>query len=527
MGGVKTGRLKKAQLWLAVIAAVLLMVYVFNAAAENENALVSNVFDNTYIVDALRDVSAQTGAVIIPDTTVQGQVTLTLENVPLEEALTRILAPGGYVFKKVGFFYLVGAPDPGNPSFVLLSETETIKLRYVKAETAAKVLSESFTPYVKVDKDNNVLVVTAPDNILKRIKADLAVIDKAVPQIMIEAIVVDISKNGRKDLGLDLAWDHNLAGNVTPHGPGEAGTIRIGDLQATLGYLSKNRLNSFLATLKAVVEKGEAKIQANPRVATLDGQAAEIFVGKESYHYLTAENDRYDYDYSSRLESIKTGIVLKMLPQIAENGEITVKIEPEVSDVVEDKTANGELPVINRRRVSTTVRVKDGESIVLGGLLQRTEHKVVSKVPILGDIPLLGAVFRKTKTVKQEGEVLTIITPHIMEEGKVLNQDGPAMKAALANKGVQATKKEEPTAPAGELITPPQPAVDQEATSAPARAVAAGNPAEILVAIDETSTEIGEEEEKHLTVPGNLREQPDRPEERSSEQPLNIIKEIR
>jgi len=79
MGGVKTGRLKKAQLWLAVIAAVLLMVYVFNAAAENENALVSNVFDNTYIVDALRDVSAQTGAVIIPDTTVQGQVTLTLE----------------------------------------------------------------------------------------------------------------------------------------------------------------------------------------------------------------------------------------------------------------------------------------------------------------------------------------------------------------------------------------------------------------------------------------------------------------
>ena len=165
----------------------------------------------------------------------------------------------------------------------MLSETETIKLRYVKADSG-QGLVESFT-YVKVDKDNNVLVVTAPDNILKRIKADLAVIDKAVPQIMIEAIVVDISKNGRKDLGLDLAWDHNLAGNVTPHGPGEAGTIRIGDLQATLGYLSKNRLNSFLATLKAVVEKGEAKIQANPRVATLDGQAAEIFVGKESYHY--------------------------------------------------------------------------------------------------------------------------------------------------------------------------------------------------------------------------------------------------
>jgi type II secretory pathway component GspD/PulD (secretin) len=153
-------------------------------------------------------------------------------------------------------------------------------------------------------------------------------------------------------------------------------------------------------------------VEANPRVATLDGQTAEIFVGRDRYYNLTTGTDSNTVSY--RLESIKTGITLKLNPQVAENGEITVRIEPEVSDVVAESSSNGNLPIISRRRVATTVRVKTGESIVLGGLLQRTEHKVKAKVPLLGDLPLLGALFASTRTVEEEGEVLIIITPYLI-----------------------------------------------------------------------------------------------------------------
>lgn len=395
-------------LWALTLALALFGVSLTCLAGE---PLVNNVFDNTYIADVLRDISSQTGVPIIADVTVQGQVTLTLENVPLEQALTRVLAQGGFVFKNMGGYYLVGAPDAKNPSFAILSRTEAVKMRYVKADSAARLLNEAFTPYVKADKETNTVVVTAPDSILARIKSDLAVIDRQIPQIMIEAMVVDVSKEGRKELGLDWKWEHGGTEST-----GTSFLAQMLGMGGALEYIPANSLNKFLLSLKATVGNGNARVEANPRVATLDGQTAEIFVGRDRYYYLTETTDS---DTTSRLESIKTGITLKLLPQVAENGEIIVHIEPEVSDVVSDTNGNGDLPVISRRHVNTTVRVKNGDSIVLGGLLQRVEHKVTTRVPVLGYLPVLNLLFSSTKTVHEEGEVLIIITPYLMDGADV------------------------------------------------------------------------------------------------------------
>jgi type II secretory pathway component GspD/PulD (secretin) len=226
---------------------------------------------------------------------------------------------------------------------------------------------------------------------------------------MIEAMVIDVSKDGRKNLGLDWGWTYN--GKTTP-GAVESGTLVMQALGADIGYIPAGGLNEFILKVRATCEKGEARVEANPRLATLDGQTAEIFIGRDSYYNLTTSTDT---STTTRLESIKTGITLKLLPQVADNGDITVRIEPEVSDVVADGNGNGNLPVISRRKVSTTVRVKTGESIVLGGLLQRASHKIKTKVPILGDLPILSALFSSTKTVQEEGEVLIIITPYLMD----------------------------------------------------------------------------------------------------------------
>ena len=406
---MRTLRLRTLALSLILLALVALASY----AADTQQPMVSNVFDNTFLIDALRDISTQTGVGIVADSTVTGQVTITLDNVPFEEALTRLLAPGGYVYKKIDGYYLVGAPDPKNPSFLLLSSTAVVKLKHVKALTAANALAELLRQYVKVDEGNNIIVITAPDVILNRIKADLVLIDRQVPQVMLEALVVDVTKNGRKDLGLDWRWEHNSTASPLIS---ESGSIQLLDLGLDLAYVASGGIDKFLTALRATVENGDARVEANPRIMTLDGQVAEIFVGRERYYEIsTADGDE---NSSTRLESIKTGITLRFLPQVGENGVITIKIEPEVSDVVSEGTSNGgTLPVVSRRRVSTTVRVKDGESIILGGLIQRVTHEVKTKVPGLGDIPLLGHLFSRTQTVEEEGEVLIIITPRILVDG--------------------------------------------------------------------------------------------------------------
>jgi len=112
-----------------------------------------------------------------------------------------------------------------------------------------------------------------------------------------------------------------------------------------------------------------------------------------------------------RLETLRTGISLKFTPRVSETGEILLKVEPEVSDAIE--VADG-LPMVNRRRVATSIRVKDGETIVIGGLKLKSEYEAKSKVPLLGDLPILGLFFSSTRKASTETEVVIFITPKIM-----------------------------------------------------------------------------------------------------------------
>jgi len=161
-----------------------------------------------------------------------------------------------------------------------------------------------------------------------------------------------------------------------------------------------------------MVQKGKASIKANPKIVTLEGQKASIVVGKEQYYQMLTGPPQYPY---VRLEVVKFGTSLNITPFISNKNEITVEIEPEVSDFV--GKGIGDLPLISRRGVKTQVRVKDGERIVIGGLLTKNERIVQRKIPILGDIPILGFLFRYNRKETENSEVIVIITPHILRDG--------------------------------------------------------------------------------------------------------------
>ncbi len=378
-----------------------------------EQPLITNVFYETDVREALAAISAQSQINIVTDQTVYGFISLEMFEVPFEEALRRVLAPFGLTFRRMAGYYLVGAAYPDNPSFALLSVTERIVPNYVKAENLLLLLSGFFQPFIRVDAQSNVLTVTASPETIQRIKQELAVIDVPPRQVMVEALITELSNEASKSLGIDATW---LAEKK-----GEALTVilPVGNLTDStfgLGYSKPNAsaegwVGDFKANLRALVQNGKAKIRANPRVATVEGQKAQIVIGKEQY-YVIVTGEAYAY---GQLERIPFGVSLSIVPYVSDNGDITVEIQPEVSDVV-GVGATG-LPVVSKRGVTTTVRVKDGETIMIGGLVQKTETISRRKIPLLGDIPILGLLFSRTDKTTSEVETIIFITPHILVEG--------------------------------------------------------------------------------------------------------------
>ncbi|HCD41256.1 MAG TPA: hypothetical protein DEQ54_01380 [Firmicutes bacterium] len=234
-------------------------------------------------------------------------------------------------------------------------------------------------------------------------------IDKAPPQVLLEALVVEVSSDTGKSLGVD--WRYEFKGGEPDTSIPASGFVDFISGIWGAKYSVAGGLQSVLASMKTLVDSGKAEIHATPRVATLDGEGAEIFLGRDRYFAISTTTSE-GTSTTSRLESIRTGISLKFTPRISpDTGEIVVQIEPEVSDAIEGATG---LPTVNRRKVATTVRVKDGETIVIGGLNLKSQYESKTKVPVLGDLPILGIFFSSTKNVTTESEVLVFITATII-----------------------------------------------------------------------------------------------------------------
>ncbi|MEO0114961.1 MAG: secretin N-terminal domain-containing protein [candidate division WOR-3 bacterium] len=376
---------------------------------------ITNVFYDTDILQALRDISAQAGIPIIPDGSVQGLVSLEVTDVPLEECLRRLLAPHGFTFRRFKDYYLVGSPKPDNVASYLLTVTEQIKPSYYKAKELASLLSDYYTPFIKVNENSNVISITASPEIIERFKNDVAAIDKPPRQVLIEALITEVSRDGLQALGIDWSgsvsrrndtlFSLQLLTNIAKLADTTFGMI-FGNVTKTLGSFTY----SFTPSLQALVTQGKANIRANPKIVTLDGQKASIMVGREAYYEILTGPINYQY---TQLQMIKYGISLDIIPYISRDGkEITLEVTPQVSDVVGQGITN--LPILNTRSAKTQVRVKDGEKIVIGGLFQKGERTEMRKIPFLGDIPFLGLLFRTTRKVAQETEVVIFITPHIL-----------------------------------------------------------------------------------------------------------------
>lgn len=381
------------------------------ATAAANSGRVSNIWVETDLRQVLQDISSQTDTAILCDQSVQGTISLSVKDLSVAACLERICAPGGYTFVKVKDYYVVGRADPASPIFSMVSAPERVGLSYATCEQVRSMLHPSLAPYVTFDKGTNAVLVTAPESLRRCILEALKLIDQPKQQVVVEAIVFELTEEGSKQLGLD--WQYKKT-NLN---------ISSDNLVGTVTYNAASDLATYVeVTLRAILQSKNAQVLANPRILVMNGVEAEIFVGQEKYYSLLSGQASNPY-YT--LQSIKAGVTLRVMPQIGQNGQITLAFEPEVSDVVTDDNrdsvdAHGNttapLPVVTRRHAKTVVGIQDGQTIVMGGLLREQHRSLVEKVPLLGDAPLIGPAFRNVRKQREQQEVVILITTYLVNE---------------------------------------------------------------------------------------------------------------
>jgi len=347
------------------------------------------------------EIARQTGVNIAVDDEVRNKVSMTLENMPVEEVIQGIASGYGLALDRRDGVYMMTGGVPTNLSTYNLSGTESFPMEYVHAKTAAGLLPTFLFKYALQNEEQNAVVVTAPRQMLDKIREDLRKIDVASPQIMIEALAVEFTTNEDLNLGL------NLFRSTSEH------DLTVDTALGTLVYRQVGLLpHDFRLKINALAERGQAKIHANPRMAVSNGQRAEIFIGATRFILV-----RF-MQYGTQQESIRgvdVGVTLEVEPWTGGNGEITTRINPKVSNIVELDPQTG-LPVLSTREAKTSVRVRDGETIAIGGLTLQQDFKTKSKVPLLGDLPVLGELFTSHSQTKVNSELVIFITPHILTD---------------------------------------------------------------------------------------------------------------
>lgn len=385
---------------------------------------------NVGIQRLLGEIAAKTGVNLAVDDAVKAKVSLNLRDQTPDGLLRTIASAYGLALSEVEGVYMFSQGVPQDLAAYRLSGTASFPLRYTRAQAASGLLPTFLYSYLHVNEEQNAVVVTAPQQMLDKIRADLAAVDVAPPQILVEAIAVEFTNAADLDAVIQMARG-DVTGRTTGYEDDE-GNFYYGDPELWLetdsrsGRLSYSNVGDlpydFEARLRALEAEQRAKIRAAPRMAVMNGHQANIFIGVR--RFITVEYITYGQT-TTKIQGVDVGVKLRVTPLTGGGGEITLEIDrdgTEVSNISELDPETG-LPVLSTRQTGTTVRVKDGETVMIGGLSQRQIEDRSTKIPVLGDLPLIGGLFRSRAKTAVNSELVVFITPHILTtEGRLADE---------------------------------------------------------------------------------------------------------
>ncbi|SIR53070.1 hypothetical protein [Halanaerobium kushneri] len=381
---------------LIIIILIFICLGTTAAQEDSDEPMVSALYFESDIREALNDLVLQSGVNIIADDTVQGLVTLDLENVPLEKALKMILLSGGYSFRRFEDYYLVSMADPRSPAFQHMAESRNIKLKYITTSEARDLLPAFYDPFLRSSEERNSITITATPAIIEEFITEVNKIDSPSEQIQIQLVVTEISSDLVKEYGADL-FDY-LREEIV----GSDGLIYNNESVELSWYGSSDRI---LTNLKALEKKEDLEIKADPRLIVQNRGTGTLFIGEEQVIILEPE------DASARLERVEVGVALEVSPRIIGKDEIELNISPSISHFTEEMDQRLR---IRRSEITSVIHTQDKETLVMAGMTIENRRDNIRKVPILGDIPLIRWFFRQDRKEDSERELLMFITTEII-----------------------------------------------------------------------------------------------------------------
>jgi len=395
-------------------------------------------FRNADIKDIIRFFAYQYGLNIIADKGIEGTVTASLGNITIKEALKQILDSQNYIMVETGNVIRVKA----KPALVKNYHMENISAKDVLENLTSLLSSDG---KIVVDEVSNSIMITDTEENLNLIQNFIRNADVKGKQVLIEAKFIETSLGLTKQLGIEWGTTVTVKGAARPHtfpfgSVGKKYMLGNEDSQAATAESSKTNtagfpvaddseytfgtldFSQFQAVLRALLTDTSSKVISSPQVTTLNNKEAEMGVSTE-YPLPTYEINSDTGELTvSGYEYKDVGITLKVTPFITNDDYITMAIEPNVGTVGSTVSVAGggfELPVIESKSAATKVTVKDGETIVIGGLISNDKSKTIKKVPLLGSIPLLGKIFSYKSNSDSKTELLIFVTPHIINlEGR-------------------------------------------------------------------------------------------------------------
>jgi len=396
------------------------------AAADNtpqyKGAPISLDVQDAEITTVIRSLAGFSGANIVASPRVTGKVTVKLEDVPWEKALTVILRAHNFDYVEESGIYRIDTADDlrqeklsterARKQVEDLSQLRLglVKLSYANGEEVKDALEKMLSERGNIDVDvrTNSLLINDIQGRVELIKNMALQLDTKTPQVEINARLVDIDQKATRELGINWSLANFQSPGNNVYGAGEV----INEVQSPAGNLRVGTVQDWgdlLVTIQALENDNKARLISNPIITTTDNREAKILVGQKIPLIVS------DQAGNAITQLTTIGIMLKVTPHINSGNRVTLDVHNEVSDLSSQATVQGGV-IINTSESDTRVLVEDGQTAIIAGLVRQVESTLNSGIPILQDLPVLGALFRHSTTAKNSRELVVFVTPRIVSD---------------------------------------------------------------------------------------------------------------
>jgi type IV pilus assembly protein PilQ len=357
----------------------------------------------------LRSISEFSGMNIVAGSEVKGNVTVLLHDVPWREALENILKMNDFVAsERNGIIRVSTHKDFEQARKMENLETQVYTIKYARAEKLQLVISKLLSDRGKAQADNraNALIISDIPDVLASMDSVIKSLDRPSAQVLIESKFVEVDINDKRELGID--W--SLGNLNNPLANTRAGaSVDLGVTNPAGSFTFGKMINGVdvNAKLSALEDNRKAEILSQPSVLINDNEEAQILSGKR------IPINVLDKAGNLVTQFFDVAVKLNVTPHINPDNDVMMLLNPEVSDLSGEATVAGGI-IILTSSVNTTLLVKDGETVVIGGVIRSKEGKVERKVPLLHAIPLFGRLFSYSAKTLDKTEILVFVTPHVI-----------------------------------------------------------------------------------------------------------------